>query len=71
MYKLFGAISRAELAEIIHLVINGKNKSVLEKIDQIYENGVDLIKFVEDAMIFLKDLYIYSIVLKNIMETRY
>lgn len=62
VYKLFGAISRAELAEIIHLVINGKNKSVLEKIDQIYENGVDLIKFVEDAMIFLKDLYIYSIV---------
>lgn len=62
VYKLFGAISRAELAEIIHMVINGKNKSVLEKIDQIYENGVDLIKFVEDAMIFLKDLYIYSIV---------
>ncbi|MDD4035812.1 MAG: DNA polymerase III subunit gamma/tau [Bacilli bacterium] len=62
IYKLTGTISNEEIATIIQLVISGEHKLILECIDEIYEKGADLVRFVEDTMVFLKDLYIFNIV---------
>ncbi len=67
VYKICSSISYKELSELLKNIYNEKIEKVIDFVDKISSEGKNVSKFIEELIIFLKDILIY----KNINRTTY
>lgn len=60
VFKINGAVSYDELYNILISVINKNNDSIISYVENIDKNGKNINKFIEELIIFLKDVLIYK-----------
>lgn len=60
IYSLIGDVSRNEIIELFKKIINADIKGVIDKINDYYERGINLVNIVEKLEILIKDLLIFN-----------
>lgn len=60
VYKISGSVSYDELFKLLVDIKECNNKEIIEFIENIDKNGKNLSKFIEEFIIFLKDVLIYN-----------
>lgn len=60
VYKVNGSVSYSDLYNLLCFVANGNNKDIIEFVEDIDKNGKNINKFIEEIIIFLKDVLIYK-----------
>ncbi len=60
IYKVNGSVSYEELYELVKSIINNDKVKIIEFVDEIDKSGKDINKFVEEMIIFLKDVILYK-----------
>ena len=67
VYKINGSVSYIELYNLLLYVFNNNSKNIIDFIEDIDKNGKNISKFVEEVIIFLKDVLIYKNSNRNTM----
>lgn len=62
VHMVNGTVSNAQLLDLLKKLAESKVDKVLDYINEFNDNGKDLIRLVEDMMIFLRDLLIFMLV---------
>ena len=60
VYKVNGSVSYAELFNLLTYIINNDKVKIIEFIDDLNASGIDINKFLEELLIFLKDVILYK-----------
>ena len=60
VYKVNGSVSYAELFNLLTYIINNDKVKIIEFIDDLNASGKDINKFLEELLIFLKDVILYK-----------
>ena len=60
IYKVNGSVSYDDLSELLKSIITSDKIKVIEFIDRFDEDGKEINKFVEELIIFLKDVILYK-----------
>lgn len=60
VYKVNGSVSYAELFNLLTYIINNGKVKIIEFIDDLNASGKDINKFLEELLIFLKDVILYK-----------
>lgn len=60
VYKISGSVSYDDLSNLIVNILDNNNIDIINFIDDIDKNGKNLVKFVEEIILFLKDILIYK-----------
>lgn len=60
LYRLNGVVSYNDFDKLIDYMIEKDTRSIVEFLEQIDQNGNDFGRFIDDFMVFIKDLLIYS-----------
>ena len=60
VYKVNGSVSYAELFNLLTYIINNDKVKIIEFIDDLNAAGKDINKFLEELLIFLKDVILYK-----------
>ena len=61
LYDISGSVSYLELAELINLILDNDFSKILIYCNKINEDGKNIFKFVEEFILFLKDIIAYSL----------
>lgn len=60
VYKINGTVSYKEMNDILNYIYNKDTPKMLQIIDKINDEGKNISKFVEELIVFLKDILIYK-----------
>ena len=60
IYKVNGSVSYSDLYELLKAIIDNDKVKIIEFVDNIDKNGKEIGKFVEEMIIFLKDVVLYK-----------
>ena len=60
IYKVNGSVSYSDLYELLKAIINNDKVKIIAFVDNIDKNGKEIGKFVEEMIIFLKDVVLYK-----------
>lgn len=60
IYKVNGSVSYGDLYELLKAIIDNDKVKIIEFVDNIDKNGKEISKFVEEMIIFLKDVVLYK-----------
>ena len=60
IYKVNGSVSYSDLYELLKAIIDNDKVKIIEFVDNIDKNGKEIGKFVEEMIIFLKDVILYK-----------
>ena len=60
IYKVNGSVSYSDLYELLKAIIDNDKVKIIEFVDNIDKNGKEISKFVEEMIIFLKDVVLYK-----------
>lgn len=60
IYKVNGSVSYSDLYELLKAIIDNDKVKIIEFVDNIDNNGKEIGKFVEEMIIFLKDVVLYK-----------
>ena len=60
IYKVNGSVSYSDLFELLKAIIDNDKIKIIEFVDNIDKNGKETSKFVEEMIIFLKDVILYK-----------
>ena len=60
IYKVNGSVSYSDLSELLKAIIDNDKVKIIEFIDNIDKNGKEIGKFIEETIIFLKDVVLYK-----------
>ena len=60
IYKVNGSVSYSDLYELLKAIIDNDKVKIIEFVDNIDKNGKETSKFVEEMIIFLKDVVLYK-----------
>ena len=60
IYKVNGSVSYSDLYELLKAIIDNDKVKIIEFVDNIDKNGKETSKFVEEMIIFLKDVILYK-----------
>lgn len=60
IYKVNGSVSYSNLYELLKAIIDNDKVKIIEFVDSIDKNGKEIGKFVEEMIIFLKDVVLYK-----------
>ena len=60
IYKVNGSVSYSDLYELLKAIIDNDKVKIIEFVDSIDKNGKEIGKFVEEMIIFLKDVVLYK-----------
>lgn len=60
IYKVNGSVSYSDLYDLLKAIIDNDKVKIIEFVDNIDKNGKEIGKFVEEMIIFLKDVVLYK-----------
>ena len=60
IYKVNGSVSYSDLCELLRAITFNDKVRIIEFVDNIDKNGKEINKFVEEMIIFLKDVVLYK-----------
>ena len=60
VYKINGSVSYNDLYQLLMDIKNENKKNIIDMINQFDKSGKSIAKFIEEVLIFLKDLLIYK-----------
>ena len=60
IYKVNGSVSYSDLYELLKAIIENDKVKIIKFVDNIDKNGKEIGKFVEEMIIFLKDVILYK-----------
>ena len=60
VYNVNGSVSYADLYDLLNSIITNDKIKIIEFIDNFDESGKDINKFIEEMLIFLKDVILYK-----------
>ena len=60
VHEINGTLSHDELSNFIDLLLDNKLDDLLEKIDNYYNNGKNIVKMSEEIVLFLKNILLYK-----------
>ena len=60
VYNVYGTISYTDIAELLSNVKDNNGNYVVSYIEKINKDGINLSKFIEELLLFLKDVLVYK-----------
>ena len=60
VYNVNGSVSYADLYDLLNSIITNDKIKIIEFVDNFDESGKDINKFIEEMLIFLKDVILYK-----------
>ena len=60
VYNVYGTISYTDIAELLRNVKDNNGNYVVSYIEKINKDGINLSKFIEELLLFLKDVLVYK-----------
>lgn len=60
VYNVNGSVSYADLYDLLNSIIKNDKIKIIEFVDNFDESGKDINKFIEEMLIFLKDVILYK-----------
>lgn len=60
VYKVNGSVSYKDIYDLLYDIVNGNRKKIIELIENFDKEGKNVSKFIEEMLIFLKDVLIYK-----------
>ncbi len=60
VYNVYGTISYTDIAELLNNVKDNNGDYVVSYIEKINKDGINLSKFIEELLLFLKDVLVYK-----------